>query len=77
VIPIINKLQKHNIVVGTRCLIIVPSRELAIQTAQVMKLFIKFTDLIYTLLVGGHGVEGQFESLASNPDIIIATPGRL
>jgi len=27
--------------------------------------------------VGGHGFEGQYESLASNPDVIIATPGRL
>lgn len=28
-------------------------------------------------MVGGHGFEGQFESLASNPDILICTPGRL
>ena len=29
------------------------------------------------VIVGGHGFEGQFEGLASNPDIIVATPGRL
>lgn len=39
--------------------------------------FAKYTDLVSALIVGGHGFEGQFESLASNPDIIIATPGRL
>lgn len=39
--------------------------------------FAKYTDLVSALIVGGHGFEGQFESLASNPDILIATPGRL
>jgi len=33
--------------------------------------------LIHSVIVGGHGFEGQYESLASNPDVIIATPGRL
>ena len=41
------------------------------------KQFSKFTDLVSAVVVGGHGFEGQFESLASNPDVIIATPGRL
>ncbi|KAL4442578.1 hypothetical protein ABPG74_006980 [Tetrahymena malaccensis] len=77
IIPLINKLQNHSRIVGARALIVVPTRELALQIASVLKTFIKFTDLTYTLIVGGHGLEGQFESLASNPDIIIATPGRL
>ena len=42
-----------------------------------MKFFIKNTNLIHAVVVGGHDFEGQFESLAANPDIIIATPGRL
>ena len=54
-----------------------PSREIAVQTARFFKEFTKFTDLRYVLLVGGNELKSQFEKLAQNPDVIIATPGRL
>ena len=37
----------------------------------------KFTDLRIISIVGGDPIEAQFEALASRPDVIIATPGRL
>ena len=37
----------------------------------------KFTDLRFALIAGGKGFDDQFERLAQNPDIIIATPGRV
>ncbi|KAK5165591.1 ATP-dependent RNA helicase dbp10 [Saxophila tyrrhenica] len=76
VIPMIEKLKSHSAKVGARAAILSPSRELALQTLKVVKEMSKGTDLRTTLLVGGDSLEEQFSSMASNPDIIIATPGR-
>ena len=76
VIPMIEKLKAHSPKVGARALIMSPSRELALQTLQVVKELGKGTDLRSILLVGGDSLEEQFSAMASNPDIVIATPGR-
>lgn len=76
VIPMIEKLKTHSAKVGARALIMSPSRELALQTLQVVKQFGRGTDLKCVLLVGGDSLEEQFGFMASNPDIVIATPGR-
>jgi superfamily II DNA/RNA helicase len=47
------------------------------QTFKFAKDIAKFTDLRIIAIVGGDPIEAQFEALASRPDIIIATPGRL
>ena len=52
-------------------------RELAMQTYKVAKDMAKFTDLKIASIVGGDSIDGQFDQLAANPDIIIGTPGRL
>ena len=77
VLPILQRLKEHSKIVGCRCLIVCPTRELAHQTMTFCRKLGKFTNLKYALLVGGNELEGQFERLAQNPDIIIATPGRV
>jgi ATP-dependent RNA helicase DDX54/DBP10 len=77
VIPMIQRLKGHSAKVGARALVISPSRELALQTMKVIKELGRGTDLRTVLLVGGESLEDQFQTMTSNPDIIIATPGRL
>ncbi|KAF1989271.1 ATP-dependent RNA helicase dbp10 [Aulographum hederae CBS 113979] len=76
VIPMIEKLKMHSVQVGARAIIMSPSRELALQTLKVVKELGKGTTLRTVLLVGGDSLEDQFASMTTNPDIIIATPGR-
>ncbi|EFA83270.1 putative RNA helicase [Heterostelium album PN500] len=77
VVPMIQKLGEHSIKVGARAIILSPTRELAIQTYKVVKDFTYGSNLRSCLVVGGDSMEDQFAELARNPDIIVATPGRL
>jgi ATP-dependent RNA helicase DDX54/DBP10 len=47
------------------------------QTFRFAKDIAKFTDIRVIAISGGDPIEAQFEALASRPDVIIATPGRL
>ncbi|KAF2637066.1 ATP-dependent RNA helicase-like protein dbp10 [Massarina eburnea CBS 473.64] len=76
VIPMIQALKTHSAKVGARAIILSPSRELALQTLKVVKELGRGTDLRTVLVVGGDSLDEQFNSMTSNPDIIIATPGR-
>lgn len=80
IIPMLKKLGSHKKEVGARGLIISPTRELAMQTYKVTKSLIskeESIDFRICALLGGDSMDSQFTQLASNPDIIIATPGRL
>ena len=57
-IPLIARLKSHSSVVGTRSLILSPTRELSLQILEALKEIGKFTDLRYTLIVGGYDYEG-------------------
>ncbi|KAI9592675.1 P-loop containing nucleoside triphosphate hydrolase protein [Syncephalis fuscata] len=76
-IPMLEKLKGHSAKVGARAIVLSPSRELAMQTQKAAKDLARFTDLRSCVIVGGDSLEDQFRSIASNPDILIATPGRL
>lgn len=76
-VPMIEKLKMHCGKAGARGLVLSPTRELAMQTYKFAREFAKFTDLRVTMILGGDSMESQFEKMHSNPDIIIATPGRL
>src|ERR1700710_2122312 len=60
---------------GTQALVIVPSRELAIQIEQVFKNMV--TGFKVTCCYGGHLRETEENNLVEAPSLIIGTPGRL
>lgn len=76
VLPMIEKLKIHSSKIGVRAVILSPSREIAIQTHRVFKDFSKGTDIRSVLLTGGDSLEDQFGMMMSNPDVVVATPGR-
>nr|XP_034181342.1 probable ATP-dependent RNA helicase DDX27 [Osmia lignaria] len=61
----------------SRVLVLVPTRELGVQVYQVTKQLAQFTTIEVGLSVGGLDVKVQETVLRKNPDIVIATPGRL
>jgi len=78
-IPILERLMFRDKSSGgeIRVLILVPTRELAIQCADVSKKLAQFMDITFGIVVGGLSVKAQETVLKSRPDIVIATPGRL
>jgi ATP-dependent RNA helicase RhlE len=73
-LPILQHLGRHG---AMRCLILEPTRELAVQVEEAFKGFAKYTDLRVTVVYGGVGYGKQREDLARGMDVLAATPGRL
>lgn len=61
----------------TRVLVLVPTRELGAQVYQVTKQLSQFTTIETGLAIGGLDLKAQEAILRQNPDVVIATPGRL
>ena len=62
---------------GARALILLPTRELALQTLKEVERFAQFTFLKAGLVTGGEGFKEQAAALRKNPEIVIGTPGRV
>lgn len=76
-IPMFEKLKGRSIKsTGARALVLSPTRELAIQTFKFVKEIGKFLNLQTILILGGDSMDSQFSAIHSNPDVIVATPGR-
>ncbi len=73
-IPLINKVVLNR---KERIMIIVPTRELAIQIDQEFKEFTKGSRIFSACCVGGASIGMQLRDLRYNPNFIIGTPGRL
>lgn len=79
-IPVLHRLQLRgpNKTKGrVSCLVMVPTRELAIQIADVFKQIGKYTRLQILGLYGGVDQDAQVKKLEKGVDVLIATPGRM
>lgn len=72
-IPIVQQLPQKK----KRCLVLVPTRELAIQVNEAFQKFAQLFGLHTVVIIGGASMRDQLRKLKRNPHIIIATPGRL
>ncbi len=73
-LPILQRLEGGT---GTRALVVVPTRELALQVEAVAKDLCKGTKLKVVAAIGGVGVAAQAFAIKKGVDLIVATPGRL
>ncbi len=77
VIPILEQLDPPKRSVGPQALILVPTRELAVQVRdEVLKLG-KGQRVQCVAAYGGKPIRGQIEKLKRNPQIVVGTPGRV
>lgn len=73
-IPLINKLFRDR---NQKVLVIVPTRELAVQINAEFRSFATGLHIFSALLIGGANMNRQVYDLRRLPQIVIATPGRL
>ena len=79
-IPIIDKLytkRRHRDNKSVRCLVMVPTRELAVQISEVFSKIAKSLPLNILTTFGGADQTIQIEALKKGVDILISTPGRM
>src|SRR3954468_20467341 len=82
-LPLLQRMLKHENASTSparhpvRALVLLPTRELADQVAQQVKLYAKYTNLRSTVVFGGIDMKPQTLELKGGVEVLIATPGRL
>ena len=79
-LPVLNRLSKETPPSGPRkprALVLVPTRELAVQVAESFKTYGRHLKLNVTTLFGGVGMQPQVDQLRRGVDVLVACPGRL
>ena len=82
-LPLLQRLLKHETSSASparhpvRALVLLPTRELAVQVAQQVELYAKYTLLRSTVVFGGMDMKPQTLELKRGVEVLVATPGRL
>src|SRR3954449_2482107 len=73
-IPIIQRAEKG---LATQAIILVPTRELAVQVESEIKRLGEFTPIRTVAVFGGQKIMAQMKFLKHGPEILVGTPGRV
>ena len=76
-LPMLNRLSEMRASNDVRALVLVPTRELAIQVGESFATYGKHLPLKTVVVFGGVEMEPQIDQLNEGADILVATPGRL
>jgi len=74
-VPMIQRLDSN--VKGIQGLILVPTRELAVQVADNLSKFGKYAKIRVLPVYGGESINKQIHALSGNIHIVVGTPGRI
>jgi ATP-dependent RNA helicase RhlE len=73
-LPLINKVSADR---SNKVLIVAPTRELAVQINEELRLFTPQMNIWSAVCIGGVSMSRQINELRRNPNFVIGTPGRL
>jgi ATP-dependent RNA helicase RhlE len=79
-VPILHRLNERRLALQPRkprCLVLAPTRELAVQISDSFKAYGKGLGITRTVIFGGVGQNPQVDALRKGVEVLIATPGRL
>ena len=82
-LPLLQRMMKHENASTSparhpvRALVLLPTRELADQVAEQVKLYAKYTNLRSMVVFGGMDMRPQTAELKKGVEVLVATPGRL
>ena len=70
-------LQKINLDQPFQAIVVVPTRELAVQVEAELRRFAKHKPIRFALSYGGTKISGNLKSLGHQPHVVVGTPGRI
>ena len=82
-LPLLQRMMKHENASTSparhpvRALVLLPTRELAVQVAEQVELYAKHTNLRSAVVFGGMDMKPQTMALKAGVEVLVATPGRL
>ena len=77
VLPILERVSRPGRGTGPRALVLVPTRELAVQVRDEFEKLAHGSRIHCVAVYGGKPIKGQIDKLAKHPAVIVGTPGRV